>query len=59
MIFERRVWEILKKLPDFAKREETYSIYRRSALEKTTFEDNLNEYLKKVFPNAASSDRFD
>ena len=58
LVFERRVREVLKKLPDNAKREELALIYKKSITEKHTFEDNLSDFLKKTFPNVLSSDRF-
>jgi hypothetical protein len=57
VVLERRVREVIRKLGDQAKREETIGLYRRSVTEKLTVEDNLTEYLRRVGPWVLSSER--
>ena len=56
-IFERRVREVVRKLNDPAKREEVWGIYKKSITETQTFQDNLDDYLRRAFPMVLSSDR--
>lgn len=54
VIFEKRIREILKKLSDQSKKDEMASIFKKSLIEKRTFEDNLNEYCKKMNPTPST-----
>lgn len=56
IIFEKRVREINKKFADPAKKEELARAFKRSITEKLSFEDNLNDFLKKLYPRSQSID---
>lgn len=56
IIFEKRVREINKKFSDPVKKEELSRAFKKSITEKTTFEDNLNDFLKKFYPRCQSID---
>lgn len=51
IIFEKRIREILKRLSDQPKKDELANMFKKSLLEKSTFEDNLNEYFQKMNPS--------
>ena len=57
-IFERKLRDVLKKCSDSGKKEEYFNILKKSISEKMTFEDNLNEFLRKINPIPNSSDRY-
>lgn len=65
LIFEKRVREIIKKFPDQGKKDEMALLFKRSLIEKSTFEDNLESYFRKMYPRAGSGqsvenlDKFD
>lgn len=57
IIFEKRVREIYKKFSDQARKDEMAKAFKKSITEKTTFEDNVNEFLKKFYPRSQSIDQ--
>lgn len=52
-IFEKRIREVIKKFSEPNKKDELAALFKRSLIEKSTFEENLENYFKKQYPTGS------